>query len=193
MKCKIIAGPHSIQGFPVPANFTSKPMLALSEQARPYGLRWLLAHADDGVIWGEMRDDGLHLSCDAFPEHSPPLRPETLQQMRMFGPLAELLFWRDGAAWQARLIRDNAGEAHGYFDEAHLLWGDIAEQQKNGFLLLRQGKEGLRHAPPLNFAGQLPASLKARPYLKVRHYINYDEDGQAYVAYSRLVTIGGEE
>jgi CRISPR-associated protein (TIGR03984 family) len=113
--------------------------------------------------------------------------------MRLFGPLAELLVWREGSHCQARLIRDDAGELQEFLDEAHLLWGNTAEQKKDGFVLLREGKEGLRHAPPLNYAGPLPESLKDRAFLKVRHYVAYDEDGQAYVVYSRLVTIGGGE
>jgi CRISPR-associated protein (TIGR03984 family) len=177
---------HLIQNISVPESFLSKPLLALSEQARLYGLQWLLAHADDGVIWGELRQGELHLSCDAFPEVSPLLRIETLQQVRLFGHLAELLMWRDESTWRVRLIQDDAGELHQYYDEANLLWGTDVDRKKDGFVLLYQGKEGLRHAPPL-------ASADSRPRLKVRHYIAYDRDGQAYIAHSRLVSFGGEE
>jgi CRISPR-associated protein (TIGR03984 family) len=183
-------GQHSIQAVSIPANFASEPAPALAELARAYDLRWLLAHADDGVIWGELRADGLHLSGDAFPQISPPLRTATLQQARLFGPQAELLLWEDGADWCARLMRDGTGEDGEYYDETHLLWGNEAEQQQDGFVLLREGKEGLRHAPPLSQATPLPVRLQ------VRHYLVYDSDGQAYIAYSRLVAIanqGGEE
>ncbi len=173
-----------IQSTPVPANLISEPILALSEQARSYGMRWLLAHADDGVIWGEFRDNELHLSSDAFPEVSPPLMAETLQHARLFGPRAELLLWKDDTIWRARLIQDGAGEPCEYYDEAHMLWGNKEERRNGGFVLLRQGKEGLRHAPPAS-------STDVR--LTVRHYLAYDEDGQAYVVYSRLVAIGGGE
>jgi CRISPR-associated protein (TIGR03984 family) len=139
MKHKIVDGLHSIQSINISETFTSNPPLVLSEQARSYGLRWFLAHADDGVIWGEFRPDGLHTSSDAFPDISPPLRAETLQQMRLFGPLAELLVWREGSHCQARLIRDDAGELQEFLDEAHLLWGNTAEQKKDGFVLLREG------------------------------------------------------
>lgn len=186
MNHEISSGFHLIQKVSVPENFLSQPLLALSEQAKLYSLRWLLAHADDGVIWGELRDDKLHLSCDAFPDVSPPLRIETLQQVHLFGHLTELLMWRDESSWGARLIQDNTGELHQYYDEAHLLWGTDVDLKKDGFILLRQGKEGLRHAPPL-------ASADSRPRLNVRHYIAYDLDCQAYIAYSRLVSLGGEE
>ena len=187
MKREIKAGSHFIQSLPEPVNFSSDPTQALSDQARSHGMRWLLAHADDGVIWGEFRDDELHLSSDPFPGVSPLLRAETLQQARLFGPRSELLLWRDDVAWIGRLIQDCAAcEPCEYYDEAHLLWGNKAERSKDGFVLLRQGKEGLRHAPPMISTDLLPVRLK------VRHYLAYDRDGQAYVVYSRLVSIGGE-
>jgi len=164
----------------------------LVDLALRHDLRWLLAHADDGVIWGEVRENGLHLSCDTFPEVSPPLRAVTLQLVRLFGSQGELLIWRDGAAWRARLIRDSSVEQGGkeFYDETFLLWGTHVEERRNGFALLREGRQGLRHAPPLPENAELPARLR------VRHYLACDEDGQAYIACSRLVELeieGGEE
>jgi CRISPR-associated protein (TIGR03984 family) len=184
---------HLIQPVDISEICTSNLSLLLSAKARAFDLSWLLAHADDGIIWGEFRADGLHTSSEAFPDISPPLRTETLQQMRLFGPLAELLIWREASNWHARLIKDDAGMTQEFIDEAHLLWGNTAEKKKDGFVLLREGEEGLRHAPPLNCAEPLPKKLKAPAFIKVRHYIAYDEDGQAYITFSRLVTIGGGE
>jgi len=172
------------------ADFAADPSGWFQKQAGVGDGAWFLAHADDGVIWGEVRADGLHLSGDAFPQISPPLRAVTLQQARLFGPNAELLLWKNDAAWRARLVQDGAGEDGEYYDETHLLWGTAMEEQRDGFTLLREGKEGLRHAPPLPPAVHLPARLR------VRHYLAYDPDGQAYIACSRLVGIenqGGEE
>jgi CRISPR-associated protein (TIGR03984 family) len=183
MTREIHAGNHQVEPLHVPSNFDADPASVLAEQAQAHGLRWLLAHADDGVIWGELRDGGLHLSGDAFPQFSPPLRAVTLQQVRLFGPDAELLLWKDDNGWQVRLIRDSAGEDRKCYDESYLLWGDQQEQRRDGFVLVRQGKEGLRHALPLPQETQLPARLQ------VRHYLTYDPDGQAYIAYSRLVGI----
>lgn len=182
-------GAPSIQAVDIPANLDSEPRSALAELARKYALRWLLAHADDGVIWGELRADGLHLSSDVFPDISPPLRTVTLQQVRLFGPQAEILLWKDGSGWRARLIRDE-GEERDCVDEAHMLWGTEIEERRDGFTRLREGREGLRHAPPL------PDSARPPVYLRVRHYIAYNLDGQAYIAYSRLMGIdarGGEQ
>lgn len=182
-------GQYSIKTLSILANLESDPAAALAELARNYHLRWLLAHADDGVIWGEVRDDGLHLSSDVFPQVSPLLRAVTLQQARLFGPDAELLIWKDGDGWRARLIQDGVGEGGEYYDEFHLFWGTKIEASEDGFVLLRDGKEGLLHAPPL------PDDAKPPVRLKIRHYISYDSDGQAYIAYSRLTGMdaqGGE-
>mgnify|MGYP000051418742 CR=1 FL=1 len=179
----------SVQDVAIPERWVDEPASVLAELARQYRLRWLLAHADDGVIWGEVRDGRLHLSCDVFPSISPPLRAITLQQVRLFGPEAELLLWKDENGWRARIIQDRSGNDEGY-DETYLLWGTTIEKWQDGFALLREGREGLRHAPPLPENVHLPVRLR------VRHYLAYDPDGQACVAYSRLVALeiqGGAE
>jgi CRISPR-associated protein (TIGR03984 family) len=181
---------HSIRSVAIPDRFIREPVSVLAELAGEHHLRWLLAHADDGVIWGEVRENQLHLSSDVFPFVSPPLRAETLQQARLFGREAELLLWKKGTGWQARVIQDGSGEDGEYYDESHLLWGTDVEERQDGFALLREGQEGLRHAPPLPENVHLPVRLR------VRHYLAYDTDGQAYIAYSRLVdleTQGGAE
>jgi len=189
MKREIKTMEYQIKSLSIPNNLETELQAWMTAQAKAYQLNWLLANADDGVIWGEIHSDSIHLSCDAFPHISPPLLPMTLQQARLFGSSAEIMLWREGAGWRARVIQDGAGEDGEYYDENHLLWGNQAEDQKEGFLLVRQGKEGLRHAPPLPQDAQLPA------HLKVRHYLAYDSDGQVYVACSRLIALqkGGVE
>ncbi len=190
MKREIETVQHQIQPLSIPDNFEAEPTLALEKLAEEHNVRWLLAHADDGIIWGEFRADGLHLSGDAFPQVSPPLRAATLQQARLFGPNAELLLWKESGAWRARLIQDGSGKNVGYYNETYLLWGSEVEQYRDSFALLCQGREGLRHALPL------PPDVRLHVRLRVRHYLDYDSDGQAYIAYSRLVGIvyqGGKE
>ncbi|OAT86779.1 CRISPR-associated protein [Desulfotomaculum copahuensis] len=178
------AGLVKIDCLPVPAGLENDIKDWFCRQSRLYGLRWFLAHADDGVIWGESREAGLALSGDSFPEVSPPLRAVTLQQARLFGKEGELFLWQDGGDRRARLIRDGVGEEKEYYDEDQLLWGNKLECWKDGFALLRQGSEGLLHAPPLPEGAELPVRLK------VRHYIDYDsDDGQAFIAFSRLVSL----
>jgi CRISPR-associated protein (TIGR03984 family) len=103
----------------------------LAQQARDYDLTWLLAHCEDGVIWGVYRDGKLKLSSDkdAFPSHGLALRWITLRQCRLFGANAELLLWHGPRDWHCTLRRDDEGEEVECIDEDHLLWGYFAENR----------------------------------------------------------------
>lgn len=167
-------------------------------QARVHqDMPWLLAHADDGVIWGKRQADStLKLSSDVFddpaqyPAIAVELRTVTLQQVRLFGPAGELLVWRTEAGFVARLLTDEGVGLESLPCEKHLLWhqGDPVQTYPDvGFALLQEGQQGQRHAPPVIPQG------KRRPALIVRHYVDYDEEGQAYIALSRLVGLEGQD
>ena len=165
----------------VDSDFNKNIKQWLEKEADTHGLRWLLAHVYDGVIWGEKRKDGLHLSTFLL---KPDLRVSTLQMARLFGETGELLVWRTDNGWQTRLVKDNEGADKECYDDFQLLWGTDVEKNQDGFVLLRHGSEGLRHAPPF-----ISKDDKLRLQLNVRNYINYDVDGQAYVEFSRLISI----
>lgn len=154
----------------------------LQKYANRYNLPWLLAHADDGVIWGEVRDGALYRSNGLFEPH---LRLDTLQMARLFGFGGELFLWKNDNSWSSRMVTDGEGNSKEYYDETHLLWGKDVEKRENGFIHLRHGEEGLHHAPPVGDGDVEPPLV-----LIVRNYIGYDDDGQAYVQFSRLVSIG---
>lgn len=169
----------------------------LQEQATKHGLDWLLAHADDGVIWGS-RDAGNGQLLIA-PEL--PLRLKTLQQARLFSPAGELLLWRDGEnAFHARLIREcSEAEAKNAtfteaFDERQMLWGTDAEphEQDTGFTVMSDGARGLRHVAPLHVEGSF--GEERRPLrLRVRHYLEEDDaSGFVQITASRLVELTKE-
>lgn len=165
----------------VPPSFESDVKGWIEAQAEQYGLRWFLAHALDGIIWGEVRDNELCIS----PLFSADLRASTLRVARLFGEPGELQIWWNYGEWKARIVEDGkiAGDDIDCFDERYYLWGTDIESAENGFLLLKHGKEGLRHAPPME-AGATPPL-----WLTIRHYIATDEDNQAYIECSRLVTL----
>ncbi|MFB6274143.1 MAG: CRISPR-associated protein Csx19 [Salinibacter sp.] len=163
-------------------------------------LSWLLAHADDGVVWGRVEEDGaLVTSHEAAQgdaealEVCPPLRTTTLQQARLFGRGGELLLWRDGARdLHARLIYKADGEDATVwekgFDEQQMLWGKGGRPLDHDFFFWSHGAEGLRHALPFRrgyFATAASAEVSSPPRLRVRHYLN--SEGLARVAASRLV------
>ncbi len=157
---------------------------------------WLLVHADDGIIWGKRQPDGkLLLSSDAFndpakyPSLAVKLRAATLQEARIFGPAGEVRVWRTPQGFEARLLTDaGVGLEALHDDERHLLWrqgNPVEVRQDVGFALLQEGAQGQRHAPPVIPQG------RQRPRLVVRHYVDYDTEGQAYIALSRLVGLEG--
>lgn len=155
----------------------------LNQQAAQYALTFALAFADDGVIWGRF-DGAWKWSGESFAV-SPPLRWNTLQQIRLFGANAEVFLWRANGAWAGRVIVDGAGEIREYFDEAQLLWGAKDGEEKNGFLLMRDGGQGLRHTPPVKIANE--------GKLHTRNYLDYDQDGSMKIIASRLVDAKSEE
>lgn len=157
--------------------------------------KWFLAHADDGVIWGQIRDSRLELSNsvfpEVFPEVSPALRAATLQQARLFGEQAEVRVWRENNAFSACLLQDYHDQGAEAFDEEHVLWGTQSVGQRDGFTLMTDGRQGLRHAVPLLVPQDvLDEKRRSHPLrLRVRHYLTCDADGQVNISLSRLVAL----
>ena len=171
---------------PVDSDFSSDPDTWLVAQARRYRLRYLLAHADDGVIWGRVDDDGLHTSHGVAPG-SPKLRASTLQQARLFSPAGELLLWRNDEGLQGRFVTDTNENTDDVIDEDQILWGDTVEDVKDGFTVVREGAQGMRHAVPIPVTAEQLKQHRLR--LRVRHYVTENEDGEAIIMLSRLVQL----
>lgn len=173
--------------------FHNDPAAWFASQAQP-NVTFFLAHADDGVIWGEVRDGELVLAAEAFHEikHIQVLlRAATLQQARLFGPAGELRVWRTSNGFTACLIQDGDTPLEQIIPECQWLWGDKSEGEANGFTLLREGQQGMLHAPPITGLG-----ANQRVALQVKHFIEFDDDGQARIRLSRLAglkKVGGEE
>jgi CRISPR-associated protein (TIGR03984 family) len=169
-------------------NFVSNQDLKdwVSAQAKQYGLNYMLAHADDGVIWGHFKQGQLTTS-DSVLAQSPPLRSITLQQCRIFGAKGEVLLWQVDNTWKARFVGNPQLET---IEEPQILWGTYGRECKDdGFTILEDGAQGLRHAVPIvgiNF----DKDGKTRPVrLLVHHYITYDTDGLARISLSRLLDL----
>lgn len=164
----------------------------LKDQAQEHELKYLLAHADDGVIWGKFRDNQLATSQDAFPELAQ-LRLCTLQQCRIFGEKAEVRLWKANQNWKMCVITDNNHLDKLEPDECQILWGTQEEKRDNQleFTLVSDGSQGLKHAVPLiNIPFKEDKKSLERPIrLRVRHYIHYDDSGLVRIALSRLVDL----
>ena len=176
-------------------------MAWIEKKAKKLPGKYLLAHAEDGVIWGRFDNNRLTTADqvfdkDIFRVDLPKLRLNTLQQCRIFGENGEILLWRTDEGWQSRIIQDNSEVD--YITEWQILWGTQEEIGKNntdgkkyGFTLLSDGSQGLKHAVPLKEITFKEDKEKLhRPVrLLVRHYIDYNDSGIARIFLSRLVSL----
>jgi len=173
--------------------FADEPAKWLCEQMQAGKLKYLLAHADDGVIWGRLDGEELITSHDVAPKYSPPLRAETLLTARIFAHAGELLAWHDEVGeWAGRLIAEDkpgaTAEWTEAFEEQQVLLGTNAKPLERGFALMSEGSQGLFHVVPLNLTGQIDE--QRRPLrLVVRHYLKADNYGFVLVNASRLISL----
>jgi CRISPR-associated protein (TIGR03984 family) len=171
---------------------------------RSLHLEWLLAHSGDGVTWGRLGADGLATSNQCARGISPPLRSESLHDIRLFGAIGEVFAWRTGSgAFRCRAIFDETGGASvqekldggslltEYFDEDQILWGTSGVCVGSGFTRVRDGSQGLEHAVPLVLDDACGIwDGRTRPLrLKVRHYLSKDDIGAMCLSASRLVDL----
>lgn len=163
------------------------PKLWLDKQAKEHRLKYLLAHAEDGVIWGHFKDGELVTSGDVFSQCAK-LRSPTLQQCRIFGEKAEVMLWKVGQNWKARLVKDD-NQPECLPDEYQILSETQVEKESNGFTLVSDSSQGLRHAIPLFEITNKFKDGKRPLRLAVRHYIDYDDAGIARIYLSRLVDL----
>lgn len=193
MPAKIHSCTYSIQQPPVDASSNDVLIKWLADQAQKSRLEWLLAHSDEGVIWGRMVNGDLRLSSKPFPRISPELDIKTLQQVRLFGSKAELLAWRSSGGWQARLLAEDGDRAGWYYDESQWLWGDHVEAADGDFTVVADGEQGLRHAVPLIGIPFDPPNVRRERWhplrLDVRQYLERQPDGRLTMIQGRLIAL----
>ncbi|MCC2693898.1 CRISPR-associated protein Csx19 [Nodularia sp. LEGE 04288] len=159
----------------------------LEKQAEEYQLKFLLAHAEDGVIWGKFKDGKL-LTADSAFKFLPKLRLFTLQQCRAFGETSEVMLWQTDEGFKARLIQDEKNTE--FIPENHILSGTQADKICVNFTLVSDGSQGLRHAVPLTNIEFDDNQKLYRPLrLRVHHYVDYNYSGVARIDLSRLVNL----
>ncbi|MGB3207559.1 MAG: CRISPR-associated protein Csx19 [Crinalium sp.] len=168
-----------------------------------YHLPYLLAHAEDGVIWGRFDEKNtvLETSEQVFPECKfASLRLATLQQCRIFGEAGQLLLWKSNGKWRSHLILQSKvselikSQKICFIAENQVLLGTQGTVNGN-FTLLSDGSQGLKHAVPLTdiFFSQDKTKLHRPVRLEVHHYFSFDSDGLARIFLSRLVSLKKQE
>jgi len=161
------------------------------------GFAWALAHSDDGVTWGRFDEEAgrWRLGHDAVPEVSPPIRPEALQQLRVFGDGGEVLIWRTDDGLRGRLIKDaepgrprDETDPLRPSDELRILRGDRVREDAGGDFTRVTDATGAEQVLPLALDEAQLRRRKVR--LHVRHYWVQDEDnGTVRIAVTRLVRL----
>lgn len=194
MKTKIENLAVKITPMPDLTGFSANPQDWLINQPTAGETAWLLAYADDGVIWGKVQNGKLIQAADVFGETFPRLESDTLQRVHFFGSQAEIRIWRAADGLTAVRMEDVKDPGAAAFSRMYLLWGNSPRKTQPGWSWVEDGQLGIHQALPLDF----PKAAKGRPFkLQVRYYIEYEKNhGQARAAASRLVALvtkGGEE
>lgn len=165
------------------------------EQSQREGLRWLIAHCDDGVTWGRWsaKDNRWQTAFEVFPELSPEISRENLIELRLFGPEAEYLIWRTGQGLRGRCLRDAPGteDILAPMKEQRLLLGDrLLEPIRHNFS--RVGSPtGSEQVVPCVLTEENFENKNGPLRIQVKHYLQQDPDkGVVRVAATRLVDLG---
>lgn len=168
------------------AHFDDDPARWFADQPRVGDTAWLLAYADDGVIWGELTGCKLVLAQDIF-EHFPKLESQTLQHAHLFGSLGEVRVFRQPGGLKALRLEDVADPQADAFTRSYILWGDSVKKTEQGWSWMEDGQLGIHQALPL----VRPVGKQGRAFrLEVRYYLHYEAGhGQASVAASRLLAL----
>lgn len=166
-------------------------LAAQLNEDRPY----LLALADDGILWGRWYDGKAYLGDEdklKLPG-SPDLRGITLQQAYVFGQKEEVRLFRDEMGkWQARKLTDP--DPADLIVETQVVWGDefVKAYHDHGFTHVRERvQQGMDQVLPLIVnKGDLPGPGQERHRqvrLIVHHFVDDDEKtGERRICLSRL-------
>jgi CRISPR-associated protein (TIGR03984 family) len=167
------------------------------------GFAWVLAHSDDGVTWGRFDGEAgrWRLGHDAVPDVSPPIRPEALQELRLFGDGGEVMIWRSDEGLRGRLLEDAKGDSPRDeadplrpSEELRIVRGDRIRADAGGGFTRVTDATGAEQVLPIALDDAHLRQHKVR--LHVRHYWAQNaEDGTVRIAVTRLLklTTGGRD
>lgn len=145
---------------------------------------YALAHCHSGVTWGywDAGRDRWRLSCEVDSDLCPSPKQFTIQELRVFGPTAEVLIWTCDEGLQGRLLADDEADAPvdrslRPLDEGRRLRGEPHPGAGEAGFIRYADRGGSQQLAPESF----PQSFS------VRHYFEQDlETGAVRIAASRL-------
>lgn len=150
---------------------------------------WVLGHAMDGLLWGQIAAGQLVLACDADATWGACLKSTTLLDLRIFDRTRELRIWRADGTLQCFLVSESQIDSPSLaYDEPQIFIAgkrrDFLDANGVRFSLI-EGPSGQRQAIPVDWDG-----TREFQRLWVRHYVSPgDESGMLRVAESRLMDI----
>jgi len=154
----------------------------------PFGAAWLLARADDGVIWGMIANGELRVGGDERPGEVRPLRRETVQDLKVFSPEGELRLWRRDAELRAALVTTADAPPGQHFvtaeDRSFPLLGSPDNGQQPGSFSRYRGGAGQQHFVPVF---DLPPL-----WLDARFYYAATDSGVLRMFEYRLLSLSGQ-
>lgn len=182
---------------PIPTDKTVREWITEQIKIKENKQTWLLAFADDGVIWGRMDSGNLVIAHEASQKEDKKnytqLRGETLQQAHLFGDKVEIRLFRDEKnQWQAVRIEDEER----IIPESQILWGDKLAEGKDQpvnkkFTKLLAERKGI---PPQILPIEREKYTEGKNVrLEVHHMVDFNADGEAYIKLSRLAGLSMEE
>ena len=168
----------------------------LEPPAEVSGAVWLLAHCDAGIVWGkrEAGSTSWQTSHSAFPEVSPQLVPDSIQEIRVFDEETESLIWRTDDGFRGRVLADATEALPEYLtpqNQEYLINADrVIGDPKTGFSLVGDAR-GSRQAVPIECTDDdFPGTNRWPLRLSVRHYMEEDlETGAIRIATTRLCKV----
>lgn len=173
----------------------------LTAQMNNNGLTYLLAFADDGIIWGRMDNSELVIAHEASQKEDKKnytqLRGETLQQAHIFGEDMEIrLFHGEMGEWKFKEIKDE--DKSRTIVESQILWGDKRDDKDGqqpmnpNFTKLLAERKGI--SPQILPIEREKYAEGKYVRLEVHHMVDFDKDtGEAYIKLSRLAGLSVEE
>ena len=169
------------------------------------GEAWVLGYADDGVIWGKVKERQLLVAADEDVPGAAKLRMETLHSLEMFNVSQQIHLQSNGDGYQITHISETVcNYSDGFaFDEEQFLLGAFGEEKDDDdyrLIISRQNSE-IQYARLINRGGSfhyIPAdqwlmsslqkSKRAQMTMRKYYQLNDESDGWVFAG-KRLIDI----
>lgn len=168
--------------------FCDNPLNWFMDQPSVGDFSWLLAYADDGVVWGKICNGKLMIANNIFGESFPKMNTKKIHFVRFFGHLAEIRVFQKDSIFSAVRLEDEPNDKLSFI-RSYFLWGNSVRDVKDGWTFVEEGQHGIFQAIPIEIP-HLNDNKTTRLKIRIRYYLDFEkEHGQAKVVGNRFVGI----